>query len=92
MTELLCIQTHSKGLVIAGNTYPLVRVAKLKCDCGINEVVDVGHATRPGSVSGCNKCKTIWSFGTMWYGVELFAQIGTIDECEQYEEKQLQEL
>jgi len=87
MTELLCIQTHSQGFVVAGNTYPLIRTAKLKCGCGINDVVGIGHKPRPGCVSGCNTCNTDWGLNTRWYSSELFAEIGTTDECEQYEKE-----
>lgn len=89
--ELLCIQTHSQKAVLAGNIYPLIS-DKSPCKC---KVYDVGiSATKcPNYINSpltqCLECNTIHkNDGIWWISAELFAQIGKVDECEQYEVKE----
>ena len=84
--ELLCIQTHSKGIVKAGLTYNAIN--KRICSCGMAQY-DVG-IKYPHKNYLCNKCGLISNGGEIaWMSSRLFAQIGTKDENECYSEKQL---
>lgn len=102
MTELLCIQTHSKGVVKAGNTYLLISDMS-PCKC--NDLIDVGIRNNPNelttSLNGdirelktfeftrCKYCYQIVKNNFIWWiSKELFAEIGQIDELEQYKQKE----
>lgn len=83
--ELLCIQTHSKGVVKAGNTYTLIsRQPHCNCmsivDVGIKSLVSTFRCVKCGKTGNCN--------GIFWLGSVLFAEIGEVDELEQYKQKE----
>lgn len=96
MTELLCIQTHSKKAVIAGNIYMLIS-DKMPCKC--DNCFNVGirasgeyYANGNGGIIGkryiCSNCNELFiEDGWAWISKSLFAQIGTTDECKQYEKE-----
>jgi len=82
--ELLCIQTHSRGVVVAGNTYPLIQETKNPC-CGY-KVVDVGIRSDT-SWCLCSLCGKPYESGPIWWiGRRLFAQIATEDEVKEAEQ------
>lgn len=99
--ELLCIQTHSKSVVIAGNTYPLINDKK---PCGCKGVVDVGvkvsnevNIYENGVLIGegkvgigdeiyCTYCDKPYDFdGVWWISKDLFAPIATSEEMTLHE-------
>lgn len=83
--ELLCIQTHSQGAVIAGNVYPLIS-DKCPCQC---EAYDVGIPIskspdyRGTGAKICAACGiTFKEDGIWWMAKILFATIATQEEME----------
>lgn len=83
--ELLCIQTHSQGVVIAGEVYPLISEIKSPCECD-KTLVNVGISSKYDT-SECTICKKVWvSDDIFWINKKLFAQIATEDEVKQSQE------
>jgi hypothetical protein len=82
--ELLCIQTHSEGIVKAGNIYPLIN-AKAVCDCGISYNVGI-RDNRDGTIcGGCGRWQP--NNGWRWFAPALFVEISEQDELAQYEKE-----
>lgn len=79
MKELICIQTHSEGLVLAGMVYTCFGERKNACKCK-KTVVDVGiRGYAQGSA--CMHCGVIHNNdGVSWINKALFAEIATIEE------------
>jgi len=90
MTELLCIQTHSQGAVVAGQVYPLIKQGKpCGCDC-----VDVGISSRlspdwyPHPNARCSLCDKVFPDDEIWwFGSVLFAQVATEEERSESKQK-----
>lgn len=87
MIELLCIETHPDGIVIAGKTYPLLGEIQTSC-CG-QKSFDVG-AIGKGTpyqycVCGSVFTKPVDKDHVRYVGAWRFAQIGTEDEHATYE-------
>lgn len=103
--ELLCIQTHSKGVVIAGNTYPFIQDSDnspYACGCK-KDCVDVGVKGSPfvcadtgegvpfGTTGVCYVCEKKFITSDIWWIRKiLFATIATEEEVERLkQEKEL---
>lgn len=92
MIELLCIQTHSQGAVIAGNTYSFI--SESTCDCGLLLYdVNIKISNFPKYRTSNFTCQCGRSrFGDIWWiNSKYFAQIATEQEVKEHEQ-QLQEL
>jgi hypothetical protein len=100
--ELLCIESHPKGCVIAGRCYPLIRTSSNQidsCDC-TKDCVDVGiesddpyfwqgtNKIAPfGTEGSCSECGKIFLISkTWWLDKNRFAQIATEDEVKEAEQ------
>lgn len=86
MTELLCIKTHSQGVVKAGEVWPELGRKRNPC-CGYL-TYDVGLKSQKIQ-SKCGGCGTIYinPYDIRWIGSKLLIPIGTQDELEQYEKE-----
>lgn len=81
--ELLCIQTHSQKIVLAGQIYQLIRISKSLCYCK-DKLVDVGIRTSL-TIKHCPRCGGLYQGDeTCWLKAFLFIPIGTQDELENY--------
>lgn len=85
--ELLCIQTHSQGAVIAGNTYTLISD---KPPCGCKNVINVGVLSRfqKGQLMECSANHEIFiGDGFWWISKDLFAPIASEEELTSLEKE-----
>lgn len=88
--ELLCIETHIRKYVIAGNTYKIDDVQTL-CKCG--PIYNTGvNEYYPQELGKCSGCGTIIPTAALknkgWAIHTLFVEIGTQDEHSTYEKKE----
>lgn len=84
--ELLCIKTHSQGLVKVGNVYPCF--GESKCICGVKQV-NVGIKSKSGKTR-CFVCDSLVpNNGIGWIMKSLFVEIGEQDESETYKQEEL---
>lgn len=80
--EIVCIKTHSEGLVKKNETYI---IQSLKKCCSIN--IDVGVRNSRGSI--CSKCmEKDMVTNIIWFSENLFAPLMDISELESILNKQ----
>lgn len=76
--EIVCVKSHSLGLVVRGKTYTIKALQSSSCKC-IDVEIDVGiihDSTRFTDYTQCSSCNTIFYSGsTCWFGESLFAPI-----------------
>lgn len=82
--ELLCVKSHSQGIVTVGNFYPLYRTKKQSC-CGL-EIVDIGIRTNAPTMRCRCGARYTKPDKTAWLGAALFAS------CEESELTELIEV
>jgi hypothetical protein len=83
--EVICIQTHSQGVVIKGKIYTVRDVVSSPCGC--MSLLDVGLKTnRP--LRECNVCGNVWNADNRaWLvGSWLFKKLLTDNEEKDLEE------
>jgi hypothetical protein len=74
--EIVCIKTHSQGLVKRGGIYTIMGLQPSKCKCeGVD--INVGIVGDAKSYSLCSDCHHIWfDFSSVhWFGEQLFAPL-----------------
>ena len=87
MNELYCIKTHSQGVVVKGNLYPLLGIGG-NCICN-KDCIDVGIKSNMISIQGnklsigqlvrCGNCERPYTEdGIHWICPTLFANIDNI--------------
>jgi hypothetical protein len=88
--ELLCIETHDSGTIIAGQVYVALGVKKCPCGCG-GLLINVGVPEITIWANCCNSNRTYLNNSEYWWFREqYFVTIATDEEMEQYQsEKQL---
>lgn len=85
MKEVICIKTHSQGLVKNGNIYPLLETKDVKCHCGPKTLYNVGILSSNNTNnkhSTCPNCKYRIPnhTGYRWFDSSLFADLADITE------------
>lgn len=85
MKEVICIKTHSQGVVKEGVIYPLLEIKDVKCHCGPKTLYNVGVLS-PGinniKYSCCGNCgyKIRNYTNYRWVQSILFAEVADISE------------
>ena len=70
MFKVICVKTHSQGVVKRGVVYPVYAISE--CGCGINYDVGIKPKSFLRFCSGCNK---LYSGNIHWIASELFRPI-----------------
>jgi len=77
--DIVCIKTHSVGLVKEGNTFTIKGLREGFCKCYKTLInVGVSHPNSTGMV-GCNICNNgFQAHGIAWFDEKLFAPLDTL--------------
>lgn len=69
--KVICVKTHSKGMVKKDQIYTIINVSLPTCDCH-SQLIDVG-LIHDCKYSKCSKCGTRRSSTLYWLSNKLFA-------------------
>ena len=84
--DIVCIKTHSQGVVKEGNVYTIKSLSGALCKCS-HVMIDVG-IKQDYELGECPNCKThnIPLNGIMWIYEALFAPLDTLTDISEIEE------
>jgi len=90
MKEVICIKTHSRGVVIEGNTYYVLSTMNVVCQCGPQVLYNVGIVGDPKAYTKCLTCGTrrLINSPMYWINSKLFADVADISELKEILNKQ----
>lgn len=72
--EIVCIKTHSHGMVKRGRIYTIQGLQQGVCSCH-HILIDVGIESG-GLTNGCSKCRKILpQSNVLWFGETIFAPL-----------------
>ena len=82
MKEVICIKTHSQGVVKEGNIYHVLSTINVECKCGPKVLYNVGIVAPPGGRSKCLNCGTrrVFDNPMYWIDSKLFAEPADISD------------
>ena len=82
MKEVICIKTHSQGVVKEGNIYHVLSTINVECKCGPKVLYNVGVVGNPKAYSKCGTCGTrrFLDSPMFWVSSTLFAEPADISE------------
>ena len=90
MKEVICIKSHSQGVVKEGNIYQVLTSMNVECQCGPKVLYNVGIVAPPRARSVCKNCgtKRVFDSPMYWIDSKLFAELGDISELTEILTKQ----
>ena len=83
--DIVCIKTHSKGVVKEGNVYTIKSLQSSTCNCQ-KVYIDVGNTHKYNNMQ-CGVCDTIFISNCIyWHSETLFAPLDTLTDISEIEE------
>lgn len=85
--DIVCIKTHSQGVVIEGNVYKCKALKGGKCNCKDKYLVDIGGKS-VSDYSNCRICGTRYedADGVFWINASMFRKLDTLVNIDEIHE------